>query len=452
MHAGKAISAPDDTGVERIPPMVRARQLIAAIIVFALAATVALTDAADRPYPQGTRFPLGLYQIRTADDMATVAPSGWHIAMNWGRDFGWLDQVNNAGWVGYVPVHGQTEAEARAEMESAAVRDDIAWWDLPEDALWDEDKFTVAENLFNWTRQFDPQQRPNAIWVPDYFTEAEVARHAGYIDLFIAGVYPEWAHQPRPWVRWRMESMIAGIERAGFEIGPDYRAGQKIPMATLELFNRDVADYDLTTPREAYHDFWSAIASGAKGIMVMSHAHRGDSPVFEKTWDLGFDRAARNLMADEALSQAILFGDDVRLQAQITSGPPRTCTFRPQGYDHDFSCPSVNVLAKTYRGSIYIITVSSQDRPLEARISGLPAGIESIQVLFEDRSEDDGGGTVPITDTAFTDSYGWLGVHVYRAEMPTGPDKAYGGPAPRPSQRTAPGRPPAAGRIIWPGR
>ncbi len=386
--------------------------------VAVVVSTFAVAQNVQRPYPEGRRFPLGLYQITTAEDMSKVGAAGWFVGMNWGTNRDWIDAAEQAGWMAYAPVHAKTEADAQAEIAPLAAHDSIVWWDLPEDALWKgPEEAEVAENLFNWTRRFDPQQRPNAIWIPDYFTESQIGQHAAYIDLFITGVYPEWAHQPRAWARWRMETVISGLEKAGYTIGRDWKAGQKTPMATLMMFNKGVDQYDLVVPAEAYHDFWASIASGAKGIMVMSHAHKKDAATFEKTWELGYNRAATNLLSDGKLDQTILFGEDVPLQVEVTEGMPLTVSFRPEGYDADFRLPAVKVMGKSYHGTLYVIAVCSQERGVSARISGLPAGVDSLEVLFEDRPGSVGGNTLAVTGGAFEDTFGWLGVHIYRCAL-----------------------------------
>jgi len=108
----------------------------------------------------------------------------------------------------------------------------------------------------------------------------------------------------------------------------------------------------------------------------------------------------------------------VPLEVEVTKGPPMTPTFRPYGFEEDVSLPSVNVLAKSYEGTLYVITVSSHERPVTARISGLPAGVEQLEVLFEERPAEKAGNMVAVTDGAFDDEYPWLTVHLYKAPMP----------------------------------
>jgi hypothetical protein len=107
----------------------------------------------------------------------------------------------------------------------------------------------------------------------------------------------------------------------------------------------------------------------------------------------------------------------VELTVTVTKGSPRTCTFRPYSLEEDISLPAVNVLAKQHKGMLYVIAVSSQERPVTAAISGLPEGIDELEVFGEERPPDTGGNRVRVEDGAFSDSFPWLTVHLYRARL-----------------------------------
>ncbi len=442
--------------------------LTAAVMVCATTArTQDATDPAKLVYPEGKRFPLGLYSIGNTEAMAEAGEAGWIIGHTYGFKPDYLDLTKEAGWLALAHLMGktkvqvpverpadagdqpradpkadkaqaanaeeagetgktfkieerpQTEAEAKADMEVLAAYGNLAWWDFPEELrYWRENEYDLLKNLSAWTRKYDPRQRPNYMYIPGHYTAEAVAKYVEYLDIIGCGTYTEYAHQPRAWVRWRTEECIKGIELAGYEVGPDYKNGQRTLIGIPMLFYDKDDKFDVITPAEAYHDFWSCLASGAKGILVFSYWHKRDLQILQRTWEHGYKRAAANLMSDGKLDQAILFGEDVELQVEITGGSPTTVNFRPYGYAEDISCPSVNVLARAYEGTLYIIAVSSQERPVAAKINGLPEGIGELEVLFEDRPQDEGGSKVAVTDGAFEDSFGWLGVHVYRAAMP----------------------------------
>jgi hypothetical protein len=425
-------------------------------------ATTAAQDAIDPEslvYPEGKRFPLALYSIHTSEEMAEAGEAGWIVGHKYNFKPEYLDIANAAGWLAVAHLRGKTtvadppnkgeaeatggtaqaanteeaggtanpvkpqerpmtEEETAAEIAVLAAYENLAWWDLPEEQrYWRPDEYDLVKNLSAWTRKYDPRQRPNYMYLPGHYTAAAVAKYVEYLDIIGAGTYTEYSHQPRAWVRWRQEETLKGIELAGYEVGPDYRNGQKTPIGIPMLFC-DPLKMGVMVPAEAYHDFWSCIASGAKGIFVFSYWHQRDVPTLKKTWALGYKRAAANLMAAGDLNQAILFGEDIKLDVEITKGAAHTPTFRPYGVEEDISFPSVNVLARAYQGTLYIVAVSSQERPVSAEISGLPEGIGELEVLCEDRPEDKGGDKVAVTAGTFEDTFPWLTVHLYSAPMP----------------------------------
>lgn len=64
------------------------------ILIFSLTAA-AQQDGFDdqRPYPQGTRFPLGLYSIHTVEEMKDARKSGWNMAHRYGFKIDFLKVV-----------------------------------------------------------------------------------------------------------------------------------------------------------------------------------------------------------------------------------------------------------------------------------------------------------------------------------------------------------------------
>lgn len=413
---------------------------------------------ADRIYPEGSRFPLVLYSIHTVEEMKEVEPAGWCVGHRYNFKPEFFKVVDEAGWLTVAHLSGKTkvqkppkpaptakktntaaanreeagatgeqvgsherlrtEAEVSADIRAYAANDCVAWWDFPEEQrYWRKDEYAIVKNFSAWTRKYDPRKRPNYMYFPGHYSAEAVAKYVEYLDIIGTGIYTEYAHQPRAWVRWRMEETIRGIRQAGHAIGPDYLNGERIPIGIPMLFGK-AKKMDVITPVEAYHDFWSCLAAGARGIFVFSFWHRRDLPVFRMTWEDGFNRAARNLTADPGLPQALLFGDSIELDVTVTKGSPRTCTFRPYGVDEDISLPAVNVLAKRHKGMLYIIAVSSQERPVTARIIGFPQGVVELEVLGKERPEDKGGNRVSVEAGAFVESFPWLTVHLYRARFP----------------------------------
>lgn len=367
-------------------------------------------EDAERPYPQGRRFPLGLYSIHTIEEMKEAGRFGWNIAHCYGFKVEYLDTVKEGGLWALAHVEDKDEGAAKATLAQLAAYDCLAWYDLPEEQrYWRKDEFDLLKNLCQWTRKYDRKQRPNFMYLPGHYDSEAVAKYVPYLDIIGAGAYTEYAHQPRAWVRWRVESEIEAIRKAGFKVGPDYVHGEKTPIGIPMLF-ADLKAMDIISPVEAYHDFYSCIASGARGILLFSYWHQRDEAVLKKTYE-AYAKAASEIAGPERLGEAVLFGTDLEgLRLRIIEGPERTCNFRPYGFKADLSYPSLNVLAKELEGALYLVAVNSSEQAVRAALKGLPDKAREARVLFENR-------TVAVTKGVLEDGFGWLGVHVYKVPL-----------------------------------
>jgi hypothetical protein len=91
----------------------------------------------------------------------------------------------------------------------------------------------------------------------------------------------------------------------------------------------------------------------------------------------------------------------------VLSGPTYTVAFTPIGYTASVRFPSLNVLCKLWKDTLYLIAVNSTDEPLTAQISNLPVTVASATLPFESRS-------VQITGGVFLDTFLPWSVHIYK--------------------------------------
>jgi hypothetical protein len=400
--------------------------LLLAVALVALAPGASRT-AAQGVYPEGSVFPLQLYELQPDGDVALVAADGWNI----GHRYGWAnggtgtDSLNaflqilaQSGIAGLpaLPANGDV-ASGRTEWAqgdiaswilSLAANPNIAYWDLPEELRWwKPDEFQIVQDYAAWTRTYDPLERPHYMYIPSHYTQNDVQHYVPYLDIIPASAYADDVGQPHAWVRWRMEETLRGINQAGAVIGSDYLNGEKTPVGVVQLF---VGTNGLApTADQTYHDFWQLIASGAKGIFVFSYFHRNDhGGALIPNWNRLRDAAA-HLSGPEQLGAMILYGQPVTdVAVTILSGPAQTVAFTPTGYNTPVQFSSIHVLCQQWNGSNYLIAVNSTDQAVTASFANLPpAGSDSATVLFESR-------TVPISQGSFTDSFPAWGVHIYQ--------------------------------------
>lgn len=363
---------------------------------------------AELPYPQGTAFPLGLYSIHTVAEMQQEAPFGWNIAHTYSMKPAFLEIVKEAGWFTLAHLPKADETTTAATITELAGRGPIAWWDLPEEQRWwRADEYQVVKDLSAWTRKYDPQKRPNFMYNAGHYQAAAIAKYVPYLDIIGAGTYTEYSKMPRQWVRWRTEETIRGIALGGARVGKDYLNGEKTPIGIPMLFGKP-PDIPIMTPEAAYHDFYSCLASGARGIVIFSYWHKRDAPGLQAAYD-AYAKAAREVSGPEGLGQALLFGEQVPVQVKVLEGPAEAPAFKPVAVTTDVCLPSVNVRAMRHNGKLFLIAVNSTDQTVRVRIEGLPAATTTMQAPFEQAR------TVPVTNTGVEDALGPLGVHIYTA-------------------------------------
>ncbi len=157
---------------------------------------------------------------------------------------------------------GWREADLADWIVALAPNTNVAYWDLPEELRYFRPaEFAIVQNYSTWTRAYDPQLRPNFMYIPPHYTQEQVRNYVRYLDVVSATAYADHLGFPHAWVRWRMEETIRGINLDGASIGADYLNGQKTPIGIVQLFK--LADAVIPTPEQTYHDFWQLIASGA---------------------------------------------------------------------------------------------------------------------------------------------------------------------------------------------
>jgi len=379
-----------------------------------------LAGRAATVYPQGTAFPLEVYEA-DGREMAGLAAHGWNILQSYGMGTAddndrYLRKLAGLPVNGLIVVpcngHGTNKMEWPAERVQAWVQDvgtnpNVAWWDLPEEVRpWRAPEMRMVADYTAATRRFDPLRRPTYEYTPNHRDGPTVARTITNVDVVGLSCYCEATHMPHAWVRYKVqEAGIHAIKLAGATVGPDYLHGQKTPVAILYCAQDKKGDA-IATPEQSYHDFWSAVVSGARGIGVYSYFHsQRDNPGLAKNWER-FNAAASELSGPEKIGEAVLWGETVsEVGFEIVSGPAQTVAFRPSAEKHDFQYPSINVLAKAKDGKLLVMAVNSTDQTVVARITGLPAG-EAV-LPFEGRS-------VAVKDGGMTETFAPWGVHVYK--------------------------------------
>jgi len=367
---------------------------------------------ASQPYPQGTAFPLEIYEVE-AKAAPALAACGWNIFQSYkiGSPDHYAEYLsalaaNNVAGMAAIPCSTEEadkiewpQAKVQSWVHDIADNSNVAWWDLPEEARpWSVHELKLLRDYTAWTRN-----NRNA---------AEISRIIPNVDIIGLSCYCEEMRMPHAWVRYKIqEAGLHGIALAGTTVGQDYLHGQKIPIAVLYC-----AKYPKTgatpTPEQTYHDFWSAIVSGARGIGVYAYHHAmADDPSLAQNFQR-LNEAARQISGPEKIGDVILWGgSDPDVTFEILSGPEKTVPFRPPMEKNDIQYPSLNLLSKIKDGVVYVIAVNSTAQTVTTRITGLPVAGVAAALPFENRA-------VTISNGNFTDSFMPWGVHIYKIPAP----------------------------------
>ena len=381
---------------------------------------------ANQPYPQGTAFPLEMYEVEGGDAPA-LAACGWNIFQSYKiKSTNSYDEylsalaTKNVTGLTAIPCSGQKtnkvelpEAKVQSWVGHIAANSNVAWWDLPEEARpWVTHDLKLLEDYTAWTRTYDPARRPTYEYTPNNRNASEISRIVPMADIMGLSCYCEEMRMPHAWVRYKIqEAGLHGIALAGATVGRDYLHGQKIPVAILYCA-QNPATGAMPTPEQTYHDFWSAIVSGARGIGVYAYHHAmEDNPALVQNLQR-LNEAAMQITGPEKIGDVILRSEkNLNVTIEILSGPEKTVSFRPPTEKSDFQYPSINLLSKIKDGNIYIIAVNSTGQTVTTRITGLPATTAAVQLPFENRS-------IPARSGEFTDLFAPWGVHIYKTPAP----------------------------------
>jgi len=396
------------------------------IATFSAQAGVAL------PYPQGTAFPLMMYEVEPNTTAATNTYYGWNVIQSYGATTNstinpFLGEALTNGVSGDVVIPDDTDSNGNAVawpqpnvetwIQSLATNTNIGWWDLPEELLpWISGQMQVLSNYTAWSRLYDPEKRPTYEYTENTMAATDIASIITNVDIVAMSCYCEAMQMPHAWVRYKVQdSGIEGAVMAGKTLGSNYLSGQKTVIADLYCATNSTGL--VATPAECYHDVWSAIASGAQGIALFAYWHAiHDTPSLTNNLQQ-YNIAASQITGPQQIGKMILYGAaNPNVTNTITSGPTRTVTFNPPGLSSgnlppdlsstNVSYPSLNVLCKTWSDEICIIAVNSASSTVGANITNLPVANATAVLPFETNS-------VTVTNGSISATFPAWGVHIY---------------------------------------
>lgn len=273
-------------------------------------------------------------------------------------------------------------------VKREAVNPEIAWWDITPEELrnWMKDDMLCLKTVSEAIQENDPLKRPMFMYEPGHRDAKSLAKTAIYQNICAKGMYTNYAGQKksRVYCRWSIEQEVEGLKLAGMK--------NSIPLALPEMFQDPPENEIPMIETWVRHDVYSALITGAKGVMVFSASKR---PNF-KTRELYLDaylKVCRELTGEMNLGRIFLFGevrDDISIT--VTEGP-ETLEI-PVGKDNELkldnkpqTLPSVGMLDLAYDNSRYIFIANSSNSEVSAMVDGLVYGSGvTVQNVFNPKN------------------------------------------------------------------
>lgn len=347
----------------------------------------ARAQRASELYPRGTKMMLGLYD--TQPGIETLQRRGWNLAQSYGPNSWFLSMAKSTG----IPTMSVYDLPGNLNKRQPPSTSSIVnWmnsqkdrnlyaWEFPEELNPNTTNETaVLKKFSDVVQQYDSQRRPRYMYVASHVNESRIKKTVPYLDLVGMSVY-RYGHRPPPWIRWRMETTIKAIYDSGRSVGPNYRGGQKTPIAVMELFR----SYSYQIPfsyEEAVHDVWAALVAGARGIMIFSHSRINDDSRLRETWS-GYRKAVGDLLAHN-LDNVLLWGSQENsANLSVKSGPAYTDYFYTYpSKTEKIRLPSVAMREIDYNGYKYLFLVNSNQNRVVVEISNLKNALGYGEILF----------------------------------------------------------------------
>ena len=250
-----------------------------------------------------------------------------------------------------------------------AVADDpsIAWWDITPEELrwWHECEAEYARIAVDVIRANDPLKRPIMMYEPGHRDGAAMAKLGKYYDFIAKGMYTNYYgwKNARAWNRY---SMMQEVEARRLLNRPELTL-----LALPEMFQEvPVAERNMI-PVWVRHDVYSALVSGAQGVLVFS-ARRRVKFESHKDYLESYLTVARELTGEMNLGQVFLFGKPMNdLSFQTISGPREVQLKKGK---LDIKLPAVAMANIAFNHLRYVIIVNSSPETVTGMVSGTPYG------------------------------------------------------------------------------
>jgi hypothetical protein len=369
------------------------------------ATTVVTPVKSGAAFPQLQRPYLGMYSV-FPDDMERVAEAGLSVVavppgtveemkvyLAAAREMGLHVRLSlSPSFLDMDPDRVGKYLDALSPDET------IVMWYLPEEPKTDDDHVRW-KRLYELVKARDPMGRPVGLYLARGATVEYFRTWADTCDVFMMGAYPEYYDIPRAALFTRVKNASLVAAEQGM-----------LTVATPQFFDLDAivaargADA-AEDPRlhSGHPDAWEFRADAYTGWI----AGASGLDWYSLPYAAGYPDLWESLLAVVAelneLGPVLIGGEPgPELEVSIVSGPAAAPSFG------SLSEAPIQIRTYVYAEDLYVLAVSLSDAPLEMEINGLPAQVDQLAVVFENR-------TVPVEAGGMQDAFLPHAVHVYRS-------------------------------------
>ncbi len=362
-------------------------------------------------------FPIASYYVpKSEDPFRELAEAGFNMVRCSSKDE--LDRAHEFGLKAWVYLGGDLDLSEDAEKRKQKIRATIeelkdhpallAWESLDEPAwVWKKpgQPRASAEGLAQGHKLVKELDPAHLLWInhAPRNTWKTLAKFSQHVDILSCDVYPvisrnidadkthaimphgkqtDLANQTISCVGEYVDKleMAAGKDRARWIVLQGFAWGDE----------RKPDDRLFPTYEETRFMAYNAIIHGVNGILYYG-IHRISQP--SEHWS-NLKRISRELGDLSPVLASPIIPNNVSLE------------YEEMGFSID---RGVEVLIKKHDGFTYMFAANTTIGPVEVTFSGLPFPVDSLDVLFEERSLDTSGGS-------FLDAFDPYEVHVYRSK------------------------------------
>ncbi len=360
--------------------------------------------------PAGDRFAMGMYELMEEDWFAPVAAAGFELAQSYGTggytQDQWQDWASAAGMLTMTRTSWSwsdpwDEPSSDDVLTDLATRREIAWWELPDNAVEDDAYADEVAALVDRIRTFD--DRPMYMYLWTSITPVQIEAYLPYLDVVAPGTYPEHACQPQPWIRWRMESALQAVVDAG------YTVAERPVVGTADLYAIPDPGCVAAEWEQVRMNPIAMIAAGARGVLYFAWYYAVYS--LDPSWGESAQETAGLITGESGLGLAVVHGDPLGdCPVTVSSGPEMSEAFTPHHATEVVQYPSLHAASWDYAGTRFVVAVNYTDQEVTARIGCFPGVTPGAEVVGESRTLTPSAGVVE-------DTFGRWGAHVYRAPV-----------------------------------